>query len=208
MTRKKREALPMPELPAASYLSPEDREAISVWIKAYQERQLAEFEGIEGRLRAGKEHPCEAYALQVRNLGGLGMEERLVARVLGITMKVLREHYLSDYEMGEAIALIPVAANIMRAAQSNPDAAMALKVMERRGGVKFSQKALAAPPEEVAPPIIDYSNLTYEQRQQFRGILQSIADGQVGEPLRPEEVPAQLIELDDSGEIKGPEHAG
>jgi hypothetical protein len=197
MGRPKKVPVPIPDAPS---IKGADREAMALWMKE-RAQELEDFyqERIE-LLRTVGEHPSPIFARIVRTHGALGMPKRLLARLLGITQGDLKTFYEEEYELGELEALSSVAANAMRIASSasHPDAArVAVQVLDRRGGEEWkppAQKLEVNNPNN-APPVIDSSKLTSDERQQLRQMLTRIAGGGEGEPLTEEEAPQPGVNL-------------
>ncbi len=169
-----------------------ERERLSVWMK----ERIAEVdrehrERIE-LLRTVGEHPSPLFQKVVMNMGGLGMEKKLLAKMLGLTVATLEANYGDDYALGKAYKIKAVAANALRIATSETDpnaARVAMQILDRQGGSEWttpSQKIITSDERNQAP-VIDSSKLTYEERQQLREMLTRIANGGDGDPIREEE---------------------
>src|SRR5271170_6534667 len=101
--RRNRRAPVVPMLPEA------EREALSTWMN---ERIRMIEESAEERiqlLRTVGEHPSPIFSQMVKKFGYLGIKKNLVAKIMGITTHTLAMHYLTDYELGEAEMVGPVA---------------------------------------------------------------------------------------------------
>lgn len=169
-----------------------EREQIAAWMKERLEQIQQEADKRIELLRTVGEHPSPVFGRMVRTHGALGTEKRLVAKILGITVGQLDNHYGDDYDLGEAEMLSTVAANALRIATStfHPDAAkMATYVLDRRGGENYKPptKRVKIDKDDEAPPVIDSSKLTQEERKQMRAMLDRIAAGGEGEPIDPRE---------------------
>lgn len=177
---KPKRGRPTTKLPLVPSLPADDRERLTAWMRERLEiaEQLHQ-ERIE-LLRTHGEHPSPVFAKIVRFDGSLGMPKNLVARQLGLTTHQLELHYGEDYEIGAAEILRAVSANALRIATSttHPDAArVAMQVLDRRGGEEWRPPAqkLEVKTQE-APPLIDSSKLTFEEREQMRVMLTRIAN--------------------------------
>jgi len=199
MGRPKKNTVPE-GMPDAATIRGAEREAMSLWIKERAQEIESRYQERIELLRTVGEHPSPIFQKIVRTHGALGMPKRLIARMLGISQTDLNKFYAEDYELGELEALSSVAANAMRIASSpsHPDAArIAIQVLDRRGGEEWKPPAqkIINTNERNAPPIIDSSKLTYEERQQLRQMLTRISEGGEGEPLTASETPQPGMDL-------------
>jgi hypothetical protein len=158
-----------------------ERERLAAWMRErFSEIERIHAERVE-LLRTVGEHPSPVFAKIVRIDGALGMPKSLVAKKLGITTATFDIHYGDDYAMGAMEIMSSVAANALRIATSTCDpaaAATALKVLDRRGGPEWKPPAQQVEVENKdAPPIIDSSKMTPEERQQMRIMLTRITEG-------------------------------
>jgi hypothetical protein len=192
MPRSRRSMVPaeMPELPEAQG---SQREALALWMKERFEKIEREHSERIELLRTVGEHPSPIFSKLVKNFGALGMPKSLVAKSLNISTVVLTTYYADDYDLGAAEILSHVAANMLRIAVSTDDpnaAKVGMDVLNRRGGEEWKPPAqkLEVTGKQDAPPIIDSSKLTYEERQQMRAMLERIASGGEGDPEEEEPV--------------------
>jgi hypothetical protein len=168
-----------PDLPD---VAGEEREAISLWVKTrLEESERAHLARIEA-LRTAGEHPSPIYARFVRLSGELGLSKNLAAKQLGITVTTLDKHYAEDYDMGKAEILSAIAANMNRKAISatDPNAAkVGMRILESRGGEEWAPatRKLEMSSKKDAPPVIDSSKLTIEQRAQLRAMIEHVQNG-------------------------------
>lgn len=176
----------LPELP-----DPE-RAAISMWMQQRFDIIEQEHQARIELLRTAGEHPSPIFASMVRRFGGLGLPKTLCAKMLGIGVGTLTQHYEDDYDLGTAEVLSTVAANMVRIATStcdNANAKVGMAILERRGGNEWRppSKKIEIDDGSNAPPIIDSSKLTYEERQTLRAMLTRVANGGEGDPVGPGE---------------------
>ena len=156
-----------------------DREALATWIK----EQLAEVEREHQArielLREGREHPCPAFERIVRNHGIVGTPKSTLAKLLGISDTTLKTHYGDAYEMAAAETMAKIASNMVRIATSTSDPAAAkvgMDMLARRGGEAWrpATKRLEVDndPNKNNAPILDTSNMSAEDRQAIREIME------------------------------------
>jgi len=186
--RRKRKSGPA-KLPAVTGGA---REELAVWMKQQFERQEAEHQERLEVLRTVGEHPSALFSGMVRRFAGLGMDRPAIAHLLGVPPELIAAYYLPDIELGAAQAISLVAANMMRIATSDTDsnnAKVGMGVLDRRGGEHWKPPAQQVEMDDkrAAPPIIDSSKLTYQERQEMRTMLTRIANGGTGDELRPDE---------------------
>ena len=174
-------------MPVAGTIAGAEREALSLWWKErIQDLERLYEERIE-ILRTVGEHPSPVFAKIVRYDGALGIPKQLLAKKLGISVGMLNQFYGDEYDMGATEIISQVAANALRVATSvtDPNASkVAMQVLDRRGGEEWrppSQKIDIK--NEDAPPVIDSSKLTYEERQALRIMLTRVANGGEGDPV-------------------------
>jgi hypothetical protein len=180
----------IPELPDVKGA---DREQLAAWFKErFEEIDRAAAERIE-LLRTTGEHPSPIFAKLVRNHGALGMPKPFVAKMLGITLHTVNTFYSDDYDIGAAEMLSEVATNMLRIATSTTDPAASKVGMDILGrrlgrvGTEWAPSAQKVQVEDQTPkgPVIDSSNLTREEREQLRLMLERVAKGGEGEPQDP-----------------------
>jgi hypothetical protein len=185
-----------PKVPTGMTLAPgvqgSDRERLALWWKERIQNIEAESQRRIDLLRTVGEHPSPVFAKMVRNLGYLGLPLSLIAKMLGITQNTLKINYEDEYDLGAAELLSSVSANMARIATSTEDpnaAKVGMEILNRRGGDPWRLPAqkIEMKNENEAPPIIDSSKLTAEERAQLREMLTRIAEGGTGEPLQPDE---------------------
>ena len=173
-----------------------EREQLSEWWRIRMQEMENEHEHRVKMLRSVGEHPSPIFARQVKMFGGLGMPKILAAKLLGISVKMLDEHYSDEYEMGHAETVGGVAANMIRIATSTTDpqaAKVGMDLLSRRGGNEWkppAQKVKFEDDREQPKNVIDSSKLTPEERQQLRLIIEGAIERQEGgeaEPLQPGE---------------------
>ena len=169
--------------PKLTQLSPDiqgsDREALSLWIKAQLEEVEREHQARIELLREGREHPCPAFERIVRNHGIVGTPKSTLAKLLGISNTVLMTHYGDAYEVAAAETMAKVASNMVRIATSMSDPAAAkvgMDMLARRGGEEWrpATKRLEVDndPNKNAAPLLDTSNMSAEDRQAIREIME------------------------------------
>jgi hypothetical protein len=161
------------------------------WKQRIQEIDTEHRERIE-LLRTVGEHPSPLFQRVVMNMGGLGMPKSLLAKMLGLTVSTLESAYGDDYALGKAYKIKAVAENMLRIAISETDPSAAnvgMKVLERQGGEEWLPplKRVADVTDPSAPPVIDSSKLTAEERNQLREMLMRVAEGGEGEPVGEDE---------------------
>lgn len=168
-----------PETSLARLTQREDRGNLSEWWKEQSEFMEREQESIALVLQNAGDHPSLAYARQIRRLGALGIPQDLIATMLGISEGMLLEHYEVDLRQGEALMLVPVAANMIRMATSgNSKAALkaATEILGRRGGESWRPPAqkveITDDRKTPGKGIIDSSKLSWEEREQLRTIVE------------------------------------
>ena len=190
MGRPKKNTVPE-GMPDAATIRGAEREAMALWIKERANEIDAKYQERIELLRTVGEHPSPIFQKIVRTHGALGMPKRLVARLLGLTQRDLKAFYEDDYELGELEAMSSVAANALRIASSpsHPDAArIAIQVLDRRGGEEWKPPAQKVEVNNTnnAPPVIDSSKLSPEERQQLRAMLLRVTQGGQSEPIAEE----------------------
>lgn len=170
---------PSPEVSFVRQTQKDDRANLSEWWKEQSEFMEREQEAIALVLEDAGDHPSASYARQIRRLGALGIPQDLVATMLGISEGMLLEHYEADLKQGEALMLVPVAANMIRMATSgNSKAALkaATEILSRRGGEAWRPPAqkVEITDERKTPGkgIIDSSKLSWDEREQLRAIVE------------------------------------
>lgn len=168
-----------PEISLDRAIQREDRASLSEWWKEQGEFMEREQESIALVLNDAGPHPSLAYARQIRRLGALGIPQDLIATLLEISEGMLLEHYEMDLRQGEALMLVPVAANMIRMATSgNSKAALkaATEILGRRGGEAWRPPAqkVEISDERKTPGkgIIDSAKLSWEEREQLRAIVE------------------------------------
>jgi hypothetical protein len=176
----------LPELP-----DPE-RQAISLWMQQRFDIIEKEHQARIDLLRTAGEHPSPIFSSMVKRFGGLGLSKTLCAKMLGIGVGTLNQHYEDDYDLGAAEIISGVAANMVRIATSTSDpqnAKVGMAILERRGGNEWrpAAKKIEINDGSNNPPIIDSSKLTYEERQALRAMLTRVANGGEGDPVEPDE---------------------
>jgi hypothetical protein len=179
-------------MPDGKSLQEADREALAAWMRDRIETMQRQSEERIEKLRTVGEHPSPIFSGMVRNFGALGIEISLVARLMNVSVTIMKSHYLADYELGKAEIISSVAANMLRIGTSvmHQDAAkVGMDILNRRGGEEWRPPAqkLEVKKTDDGPPIIDSSKLTYEERRQLRQMLVRIENGGEGEPLTPDE---------------------
>jgi hypothetical protein len=179
-------------MPAVSDATGGEREALSMWWKQrIQEIEAVHQERIEVMRNVG-EHPSPVFARIVRMDGALGMPKSLLAKKLGMAVETLMRHYGDEYDLGSAEVISQVAANMLRIGTSLTDPAastVGMKILDRRGGTEWRPPAqqVQVKTESDAPPVIDSSKLSFEERAQLRTMLTRIAEGGEGDPVDAEE---------------------
>ena len=186
--RKRTKSQPMP---VAGTIAGAEREALSLWWKErIQDLERIYEERIE-ILRTVGEHPSPVFAKIVRYDGALGIPKQLLAKKLGISVGMLNQFYGDEYDMGATEIISQVAANALRVATSvtDPNASkVAMQVLDRRGGDEWRSPAQKIDLKtDDAPPVIDSSKLTYEERQALRIMLTRVANGGEGDPVDEDE---------------------
>lgn len=153
-----------------------DREALSAWMRErFELIETAHAERVQ-LLRTAGEHPSPLFAGQVKRCGMLGIPKSMVAKMLGIAAATVTTHYETDYDLGAAEMIGAIAGNMARIATSVTDPAaskVGLAWLERRGGDEWrppSQKIELK--SDDAPPVIDTSQWTAEDRQQLRLVME------------------------------------
>jgi hypothetical protein len=177
--------------PALEEAQGPQREVLALWMKDKVEKIQADADARAELLRTVGEHPSPIFSRMVKNFGMLGIEKKLVAKVMGITPGLLNQFYAEDYDVGAAEIISSVAANMLRIATSPDDpnnAKVGIEVLNRRGGDEWkmpAQKVITS--IEKKDNVIDSSKFTYEERAAMRTMLQRIADGGEGDPVQPDE---------------------
>lgn len=175
MGRRKRATVP-DGMPVVAEVQGGERERLSLWFKEQIDYIQRESDARIEILRTVGEHPSPIMARFVRLDGQLGLEKSIVARRLGLSVRMLEECYGEDYELGKADVVSSVAANMIRIGQSQTDPAAAkvgMDILSRRGGQEWRPAAqkLEVNDDRNKPPVIDSSALTYEDRQALRAIV-------------------------------------
>ena len=178
-------------MPLVAEVQGSERELLSLWWKErIQDLERLYEERIE-ILRTVGEHPSPVFAKIVRYDGALGIPKQLLAKKLGISVGMLNQFYGDEYDMGATEIISQVAANALRVATSvtDPNASkVAMQVLDRRGGEEWRPPAQKIDiKSEDAPPVIDSSKLTHEERQQLRIMLTRVANGGEGDPVDEDE---------------------
>lgn len=180
--KRGRRRMSVPEgMPVVEDARGSERERLAAWMRTrFEEIERLHAERVE-LLRTVGEHPSPVFAKIVRIDGALGMPKSLVAKKLGMATASLELHYGADYDMGAAEILSSVMANALRIATSTTDpnaGRLAMQVLDRRGGSEWKPPAQQVSVENKdAPPIIDSSKMTPEERQQMRVMLTRITEG-------------------------------
>jgi hypothetical protein len=177
--------------PALEEAQGPQREVLALWMKDKVEKIQADADARAELLRTVGEHPSPIFSRMVKNFGMLGIEKKLVAKVMGITPGLLNQFYAEDYDVGAAEIISSVAANMLRIATSPDDpnnAKVGIEVLNRRGGDEWKMPAQKIVTSiEKKDNVIDSSKFTYEERAAMRTMLQRIADGGEGDPVAPDE---------------------
>jgi hypothetical protein len=177
--------------PALEEAQGPQREVLALWMKDKVEKIQADADARAELLRTVGEHPSPIFSRMVKNFGMLGIEKKLVAKIMGITPGTLNQFYAEDYDVGAAEIISSVAANMLRIATSPDDpnnAKVGMDVLNRRGGEEWkppAQKLITS--IEKKDNVIDSSKFSYEERQELRKMLERIQQGGEGEPLQPDE---------------------
>lgn len=176
-------------MPQAGQIKGAEREALVAFMRQRLEDIERDYQDRLELIRSGSEHPLPVYAKLVHNHAAMGLPKAQIARLLGISVTVMERYYADDIELGVAQINLKIASNVARKALSDdPDAAkIGLDWLDRRGGDQWRKSTQKVEMVDDKPPVIDSSKLTYEQRQQLRQMLASVAEGQEGDPLRPDE---------------------
>jgi len=173
-------------MPQAPDLPGDERERIAnFWKEKIQQLQQVTDERIE-ILRTVGEHPSPLIANLIRSDGALGLPKSIVAKRYNITVGSLEAWYGDDYALGAAEIMSQVMAKGIRTALSDNDpnaAKMITYLLDRRGGEEYRPPAQRVQTEDVttAPPVIDSSKLTADERAQLRTMLERVANGGEGD---------------------------
>jgi hypothetical protein len=160
----------------------EQREALAVWMKEqFQKIEEAHQRRVE-ILRTVGEHPSPIFQGMVKNFGALGLPKRLCAKLMGVNQIIIDNYYIDDYEAGAAEVISQVAANMLRIGTSTTDpnaAKVGMDILSRRGGEEWKPPAqkLEVKDDSDAPPVIDSSKFTYDERQQLRAMIERAQGG-------------------------------
>jgi hypothetical protein len=157
-----------------------DREALSLWMKATVDDVRREYEERIAYLKKHGEHPSPLFADMVRNYGMTGLSVAAAARMMNISQAVIKNHYLDDYELGRAELVAKMASNYIRIGSSTdpflaPTAAkVAGSILEKFGGSDWKPAAKRLEVEDTTKqaPLLDTSNMSYEDRQAIREIME------------------------------------
>jgi hypothetical protein len=132
----------------------------------------------ESREMSARHEPDAASRYLVETAAAFCTQEQ-VAKLLKVGVDTLRRHYGDELERGGISKTIDIA-KTMYAIATDPENKSAANVgmwwLERRGGDlwKAPDKRVAVDvTTREAPPIIDSSRLSFEQRQQLREIVQA-----------------------------------
>ena len=135
---------------------------------------------IREQQRTGKHEPNDIFRNAVLVMSAMGSTDEMMALVLQISPGTLRKYYDDEIRLGVAQINLEVSASYVDMAldPENKSAVNACQWwLERRGGDRFKPPAkdvrLDATVTE-QKPVIDVTNLTYEERQQFKAMLMKI----------------------------------
>src|ERR1700690_2819936 len=169
-----------------------DREALVVWMKEQIDSIQSDHDKRVEILRTIGEHPSPVFAQMVKAHAYAGLDVNLIAKLMCCSKSTLTNYYESELDVGKGELLFKVGMNMARIATSVTDpnnAKVGMDILNRRGGEEWRQPAqkLEVKNENEAPPVIDSSKLSFDERQQLRVMLTRIAEGGEGEPIREDE---------------------
>ena len=160
---------------------PESRELVSSWMHERIQALEAAYEERIQVLRTVGEHPSPLFAELVKRHAYAGLDKRLIAKMLCCTTHILDTFYENEMDVGSGQLIYEAGMNLARMATSPTDpnnAKAAIEVLNRRGGETWKPPAQKIISETTnAPPVIDSSKLSFEERQQLRAMLERIANG-------------------------------
>ena len=191
MPRPARPIVPV-GMPAISDVPPEARGELANWMKAHLDRVEAEAAARVELAKTVIDHPSDLMRPLVKHFAGMGIPKAQIARLLVMSPSTLVTHYEHELDLGIAEANLAVAQNAFKAATDPANGNLSVKWLERRGGEEWKrpvQSVELSKKDSAAAPVIDSTQLTYEERQQMRAMLQRIKSGGAGEPLQPDEEP-------------------
>lgn len=201
----------------ADPITESERETLTTWMRSTVEEIEAEAAKRIEKLRTVGEHPSPLFAGMVREHARLRMPDVHIAALLCVPVQTIRKHYAQEMIVGEAEAMVGVTRNLLRMATSltDPSAAkVALAWIERAGREPWQPATKRVEVTETkAPPVIDSSLLTDEDRAQLKGILEramarqpvaGLAAAQMADDANPEDGSVDGSG-DESGETVAPE---
>jgi hypothetical protein len=197
------------QLPTVTRSASESRVLMAEWFKeqlAVIERDTAD--RIE-RLRAVGEHPSPLFSRLVQHHAAMGLDAKVIAKMLQIPYSTLALHYADELEIGVGSVTLRIAENMARKALSVDDkdaAKVGMAWLERRGGDNWrTTKKVEIDDKRNQTPILDSSKLSPEERQKLREVIEAAIrsgeqiqnDVDVGAADSDEVLNAGLIESDD-----------
>jgi hypothetical protein len=137
-----------------------------------------------------KKHDPSLVTMQfVSDAAGFGLDNDQIAKLMGITPRVLEKCYEEILASSRTDKIMKLAANMYRLASSSYDEKIQMAacqwLLERWGGQEFRK-----PPERIETkqivddkkPVVDMSKLTYEERQEWRTLLKKLEGTQMRTP--------------------------
>lgn len=144
--------------------------------------------------------PTEISRETVRNLAGLGMPMRGIARVLGITIHQLVRCHQADVEHGVDVANKTVAQALYDRATNVDDpksVTAGIFWMRSRGGWRGGEEGGMSPGGGMSPSGgFDWSKATPRARQLMRELMQELRQSQQDSPAPPEQPGGVVVDVD------------
>ncbi len=161
-------------------VAPDERETLAAWMRETVEAIEAETAERIEKLRNVGEHPSPVFARMVREHARLRLPHSHIAALMCIPVQTIEKHYAAEIIAGEAEAMVNVTRNMLRIATSTNDpsaAKVGLAWLERAGGDTWKPAAKRVEVNDTtAPPVIDSSLLTDEERAQLKAICERVVN--------------------------------
>ena len=125
----------------------------------------------------------------VSNAAGFGLDNFQIAKLMGISTRVLERCYEEILQTARTDKIMKLAARVFKIATDAYDEKTSLAacqwLLERWGGQEFRKPPERLETTQMTPekkPVVDMSKLTYEERQQWRGLLTKLSETQLRTP--------------------------
>jgi hypothetical protein len=154
-------------------------------LNAVMRRQIKLLKETRGISSQGIQHlPTDVTRTQVATLAAMGMTKKGIARFMGVHVATINEHYSDELDIGPLQANLDVAMTLHSVATDRKHAGVipaAKKWLESRGDGQWDAKQKIEHTKAGAGErsVIDVRSLDPEEREQFKALLEKMAQAQL-----------------------------